>query len=318
MKEYDLIIIGGGICGMTAALAAHNKNINNILVIERGERLGGVLNYFIHNGFGEEVLDRVVTGPEYINYLEEKIEKTNIEVKLNSLALKVNDNNKVQYVSPYEGVVEVQGKAIILASGCREVYTGNIGIATNSFVGIYTIGNTHRIINQEGYLPGKRPVIVANSRWALIVARRIVIEGGKIQGLIIETNEDFQFDEEDRMIIEGFNIPVIENKIITSAFGMERIEGINIKDINTNEEDVIKCDSLILSVGYIPEIESVNSLNLKMNEYTKSMEVNNYETSHKGLFACGNVIHGAHSLKERKLNGIDAGIAASMYIKRLN
>ena len=318
MKEYDLIIVGGGISGMTAALTAHNENIDKILIIERGEILGGILNQFIHNDFGEEVLDRVVTGPEYVNYLEEKIEKTNIEVKLNSEVLKIEEGNNVEYVSPNEGIAKVHGKAIILASGCREVYTGSIAIATNRFAGIYTIGNAHRIINQEGYMPGNRPFIVVNSKWGLIVARRIVIEGGKIQGLLIETNEDFRFDKEDKNIIEGFNIPVIENKVLTGIFGKERVEGVNIKDINTYEESMLKCDSLILSVGYFPEIYSLEGLNLKINDYTKSVEVNNYQTSNEGLFTCGNVLYGVHAVKEKGLNGIDAAIAASTYIKSLD
>lgn len=318
MNEYDLIIIGGGISGMTAALSAVKENIDNILIIEREEILGGILNQCIHNGFGEEILDRKVTGPEFINYLEERIEKSTVQVKLNSTVLEVLDNNIVRYASPSDGVTHVKGKAIILASGCREIYTGNIAIPTNNLVGIYTIGNAHRIITQEGYMPGKRPVVVANSSWALIAARRIVIEGGKIQGLLIDENEDFRFDAENKNIIEGFDIPVIEDCIITGTYGSERIEGVHIKDLNTQQERTLTCDSLILSVGYFPEKGMVKELNLKVNDYTESLEVHNYETSSKGLFACGNLIYGVHALKEKGVNGIDAGKAASLYIKNLS
>lgn len=317
MNEYDLIIIGGGVSGMTAALSAVKENIDNILIIEKEEILGGTLNQCIHNGFGEKILDREVTGPEYINYLEERLAESSVEVKLNSMVLEILDDNIVRYVSPKEGVVDVKGKAVILASGCREKYTGNIDIPTNSLVGIYTIGNAHRIITQEGYMPGKRPVIVVNSKWGLITARRIVIEGGKIQALLIDKWEDFKFDEEDKKIIEGFNIPVIEDCKVIKAYGEERIKCVYIKNINTNEKSKIKCDSLILSVGYFPEKDCIKNLNIKLNDYTKSVEVHNYQTSLNGLFACGNVIYGVHALKEKDINGIDAGIAASKYVKNL-
>lgn len=317
MKEYDLIIVGGGIGGMTAALSAAKENIEKILIIEREEMLGGALNQCIFSGFGEEILDRKVTGPEYIYYLEERLEKSNIEIKLNASVLEILEDKKVRYVSPDEGVVDVKGKAIILATGCRERYTGNIDIPTNSLVGIYTIGNAHRTITLEGYMPGRRPVVVINSRWGLIAARRIVIEGGKIQGLLIDRWEDFEFNEEDKSIIEDFNIPIIENHKITEIYGEDRIQGVVIKDINTNEESKIKCDSLILSVGYFPEKGIVENLNLDINDYTKSIEVKNYETSMPGLFACGNIIYGIHALKESGVNGLDAGLAASKYIKNL-
>lgn len=317
MKEYDLIIVGGGIAGMTAALSAAKENIDKILIIEREEILGGALNQCIFNGFGEEILDRKVTGPEYIYYLEERIKNSSVEIKLNASVLEVLEDKVVRYVSPDEGVVDVKGKAVILASGCREKYTGNIDISTNSLVGIYTIGNAHRIITLEGYMPGKRPVIVVSSRWGLVVARRIVIEGGKIQGLLIDKWEDFEFNEEDKELIRDFDIPVIENHKIIKIYGNERIEGVIVKNLNNNQENKIKCDSLIMSVGYFPEKDMVENLNLDINDYTKSIEVKDYQTNIQGLFACGNFIYGIHALKESGVNGIDAGIAASKYIKNL-
>ena len=166
-------------------------------------------------------------------------------------------------------------------------------------------------------MPGIRPVIVINSRWGLIAARRIVIEGGKIQGLLIDKWEDFEFNEEDKSIIEDFNIPVIEDYKITEIYGEDRIQGVIIKDVNNGEEIKIKCDSLILSVGYFPEKGIVENLNLDINDYTRSIEVKNYETSMPGLFACGNIIYGVHALKESGVNGLDAGLAASKYIKSL-
>ncbi len=317
MKEYDLIIVGGGIAGMTAALAAAKENVEKILMIEREEMLGGALNQCIFCGFGEEILDRKVTGPEYIYYLEERLEKSSVEIKLGVSVLEILEDKIVRYVSPDEGVVDIKGKAIIIATGCREKYTGNIDIPTNSLVGVYTIGNANRTITLEGYMPGRRPVVVINSRWGLVVARRIAIEGGKIQGLLIDNCEGFEFNEDDKDMMEDFNIPVIKNHKITKVYGKERIQGVIIKDINTNEESKIKCDSLILSVGYFPEKGIVENLDLDINENTKSIQVKDYETSMPGVFACGNIIYGIHALKKSGVNGLDAGLAASRYIKNL-
>lgn len=317
MKEYNLIVVGGGISGITAALAALENGIKNVLILEREGILGGVINQCLHVGFGKELLKANLTGPEYINFFVNRLKEydVDINIKLGATVLNIDSNKVVTYVSPDDGVVKIQGKAIILAMGCREKYTGNIDIPTDKFTGIYTVGNAHRTITTEGYMPGKRPVIVANSKWGCIVAKRFTIEGAKVEALIIEETEDFSYNEDIKNILEDFGIPILINTKVIGAIGKERIEKVNVMNTETEEVFSIECDSLILSVGYFPEKDILKGLNISFDEETKGIQVTNHETSVKGIFACGNIIYGVNALNEKGVNGIAAGNAASNYIK---
>lgn len=315
MKEYDLIVVGGGISGITAALSALDNGIKNILILEREEVFGGIINQCLHVGFGNELLKANLTGSEYVHFFVSKLKEKDVDIKLGATVLNINSNKVVTYVSPEDGVVKIQSKAIILAMGCREKYTGNIDIPTNKFTGIYTVGNAHRTITIEGYMPGKKPVIVANNKWGCIVAKRFIIEGAKVMALIIEETDTFSYDESIKAMLEDFDVPIVLNSKVIGSIGKERIEKVNIMNIDTEEVSSIDCDSLILSVGYFPEKDILKGLNISFNNETKGIEVTNYETSVDGIFACGNIIYGINALDEKGVNGIEAGSAASQYIK---
>jgi thioredoxin reductase len=219
MPTYDLIIIGAGIAGMTAAIGAARSGIKQILVIEKEARAGGLMNQFIHNGFGEELLGEIVTGPEYVDAIEKKLKQLGVEVLLNTTVLEINEEKIVTYVNPEDGVKDVTARGIILAMGAKEAYLGNVVIPLNGLTGIFSVGEAHRIINFEGYLPGRRTVIIAKDRWAFIVARRLLIEGGKVEGVVIEKTFEEIVDEEIRNIIHGFDIPIIENSRVVEIQG---------------------------------------------------------------------------------------------------
>ena len=311
MKQYDLVIVGGGISGMTAALVALKGGYSKVLIIERQKMLGGVLNQCIHNGFGKKLLEAELTGPEYTNLIEKRIKEYPVEIRTDTEVIDINEDKKVSYVNSKEGVVEVMAKAIVLATGCREKFKGNINIPINKYTGIYTVGSAQKIINSEGYLPGKEPIIVARSKWAVIVARRLIIEGAKVRVLIVQENDFFKFDDEVKEILDGFEVPIILNAEIIDIHGEERIKGIKVRE--GDRVSSIACDSLILSVGYFPETDLLKGLDINFNQKSLSPKLDNYMTESDGIFACGNLIYGLNALKEDEIDGIDAGRAVLEY-----
>lgn len=314
MPEYDLIIIGAGIAGMTAAIGATREGIKKILVIEREARVGGIINQFIHNGFGEEFLGQPVTGPEYVDFLEQRLKHLEVGVLLNATVLEIDKNKTVTYVSPEEGVKDVTARGIILAMGAKEEYLGNIVIPINGLTGVFAVGEAHRIINLEGYLPGRRTVIIAKDKWAFIVARRLLIEGGKIEGVVIEKSFEEMIDEEIHNIIDGFDIPIIENSRVIEIQGKTRIEKMKIINLESKSISEKECDSLLLSGSLIPEISIIKSLKLHINNETLGPEVVDHEASIEGVFACGNIIYGEKALNMKEFNGIKCGEKAAQYV----
>lgn len=314
MPEYDLIIIGAGIAGMTAAIGATREGIKKILVIEREASVGGIVNQFIHNGFGEEFLGYPVTGPEYVDFIEQRLKRLGVEVLLNTTVLEITENKVVTYVNSDEGVKDVTAKGIILAMGAKEEYFGNIVIPINGLTGIFAIGEAQRIINLEGYLPGRRTMIIAKDKWAFIVARRLVIEGGKIEGIVIEKPFEEMIDEEIHNIIDGFDIPIIENSRVVEIQGKTRIEKMKIINLESKLICEKECDSLLLSGSFIPETAIIKNLKLSINNKTLGPEETDYQTSLGGFFACGNIAYGENALMMKALNGIECGEKAAQYV----
>lgn len=316
MLNYDLIIIGAGVSGMTAALGAAEYGLKKILLIEREENVGGLVNQFIHNGFGEKVLGESVTGPEYIQYLKDELKKTNVEIKLNSTVLDISVNKTVTYVNPVDGVKDVSAGAIIFATGCKERFSGNVDIATNGLTGIFTVGEAQRIVNIEGYLPGNNSIITTRDKWGFLLARRLIIEGGTVKAVILENKFEDIADEEVLNIIDGFDISIVEESKIVHISGDVRINTVEVLNLNTKEINNYNCDSLILEVGFLPENSKLKKLKINIDDKNNVPIVTDYKTSIDGFFACGNMIYGEKTLKMKDIDGFKCGINAGEYISK--
>jgi thioredoxin reductase len=315
MQNYDLIVIGAGIAGMTAAMGAAKEGIKKILIIEKEDSVGGIINQCIHNGFGEKFLGESVTGPEYVDFIEKQLNKSNIELILNTTVLDIDKGKVVTYVNSNEGVKDITAKAMIFAMGSKEKYLGNIIIPTNGITGVFTVGEAHRIINLDGYLPGKRSIVVAKNIWGFIVARRLIIEGGSIEGVVIEKTLEEMNDTEIYNIIDGFNIPIIEKSRVIEIEGKNRIERLKIVNFNSSEIEERECDSLFLSVDFIPENAIAKKLKIDIDSKTLGPKVIKFQTSMDGFFACGNIIYGENAFHMKEADGTECGIKAAEYIK---
>lgn len=301
---------------MTAALGAARQGIGKILVIEKESSVGGIINQCIHNGFGKKLIGEYVTGPEYIQYIKDEIQKENIEIILNSNVLDINRDRVVTYVSPSEGVKEVNAKAIVFAMGAREKYSGNIMISTNTLTGIFTVGEAQRIVNLDGYIPGKNAIITAKDRWGFLLARRLLIEGGSVSAVVLEDSFKNVESKEINDIIDGFRISIIEKSRIIGIEGNTRINSVKLLNLEDGSTINKECDCLLLSVGFIPETVRIKKLNIEIDERTLGPKVNDYMTSTDGFFACGNIVYGEDVLKISEIDGIECGEKAAAYIKK--
>ncbi|MGL5353487.1 MAG: NAD(P)/FAD-dependent oxidoreductase, partial [Clostridium sp.] len=295
MENYNLIIVGGGASGLTAGVEALKRGVKDVLIIERNSDLGGNLNVFIHKGFGEYYLGDEVTGPELSSFLIREFKALGGIIKVETQVLEVTKGRVVSYVNPNEGLTEASASTIIIASGCRDRYTGNIIVPIHKYTGIFTIGAAHRLINLEGYLPGKEVVILGKSKWALILARRLIIEGAKIKAIIDNSPNGF-ITEEELDIVEGFNIPIINMANVIELSGNEKIESVGIQSDEDESVTNISCDCLILSVGYFPEIDFLRKAKVKLDDEKLRLETRGYETSIKGICAWGTVLDGEEGI----------------------
>lgn len=317
----ELVIIGGGPAGMSAAAAAYEKGIKDILILERGETLGGILCQCIHNGFGLHRFKEELTGPEYAERYKKIVEKYNINVKLNTMVLDITADKTVIATNETDGIFTIKAKAVILAMGCRERAKGALGIAGARPSGVYSAGTAQKIVNMKGYMPGKEVVILGSGDIGLIMARRMTLEGAKVRAVCEIMPYSGGLARNIEQCLNDFNIPLKLSHTVVKIHGKRRVEGVTIAKVDEKRKPIpetfeyIPCDTLLLSVGLIPENELSKGAGIVLDKITNGAVVDqNRETSVDGIFACGNVLH-VHDLVDFVSEEAEtAGIAAADYI----
>lgn len=298
MRRYQLIVIGGGPAGLAAAIQAREDGVEDILVLERDHELGGILNQCIHNGFGLHLFQEELTGPAYAERFIDQLKELGIAYRLNSMVLKLTDQREVCYVNREDGYCQVSADAVILAMGCRERTRGNITIPGTRCAGIYTAGAAQRLLNIEGYMVGKKVVILGSGDIGLIMARRLTLEGAEVEAVVELLPYSGGLTRNIVQCLDDYNIPLYLSHTIVDVRGEERLEQVVVMEVDAQRkpipgtEKVYDCDTLLLSVGLLPENELSQSAGVQMDPVTGGPKVNELmETSIPGVFACGNVVH---------------------------
>ncbi len=321
MKNYDVVIIGGGSAGLAAAIEIKKNGIDSILLLERDMELGGILLQCIHNGFGLKVFREELSGPEYAERFIEELAEMGIEYKINSMVTKLNPDKTVEYANADEGFVTVQGKAVILTMGCYERNSGAIAIPGNRPAGVLTAGTAQKYLNMDGYLIGKKVFILGSGDIGLIMARRMTLEGAEVLGVAEILPFSGGLQRNIVQCLEDYNIPLFLSHTVTEIIGDTRVEKIIIAEVDGFEpipgtEKEFEVDALLLSIGLIPENGLSEGCGIELHPRTKGPIVNeSYQTSVDGVFACGNVLH-VHDLVDFvTTESRRAGIAAAKYVK---
>ena len=321
--KYDVIVVGGGPAGLAAAVEASKNGAEKVLVVERDQELGGILNQCIHNGFGLHYFKEELTGPEYAGKFIDMLNETNIEVMLDTMVLDVDETEKcVHAMNKKNGYMKLEGKSIILNMGCRERTRGAIAIPGDRPAGVFTAGAAQRYVNIEGYMVGKKVLILGSGDIGLIMARRMTLEGAKVKVVAELMPYSGGLKRNIVQCLDDYGIPLKLSHTVVDIKGKERVEGITLAEVDSKgkpipgTEEEYSCDTLLLSVGLIPENEISKGMGVDMNPVTSGPKVNeSLETNIPGVFACGNVLH-VHDLvdfvsEEAKT----AGKNAAAYVK---
>ena len=322
MNAYDLVIVGGGPAGLAAAVAARDNGIESILIIERDRELGGILNQCIHNGFGLHTFKEELTGPEYAARFAAQVLERGIEYKLNTMVMDITADKKVTAMNREDGLFEIQAKAVILAMGCRERSRGALNIPGYRPAGIYSAGTAQRLVNMEGFMPGKKVVILGSGDIGLIMARRMTLEGAKVEVVAELMPYSGGLKRNIVQCLDDFGIPLKLSHTVVDIEGKERVEAVTIAEVGPDRKPIqgteirYQCDTLLLSCGLLPENELSRSAGVELSPITSGPIVNDsLETSIDGVFACGNVLH-VHDLVDYvSQEATNAGKNAANYIK---